>query len=233
MSKKKTTTTSQSQTAQFAPGALNGYTTALNQAQGMVKNPYGNPFYQQTLTQGMNAANSMNQNAQQNVTSNIARSGIGASSPAAMMMMQQAGYMGSHTQAGAFMNASQQAQGMYGAGMNFLGHPLQTGQSMNGTSTEKTSGVGSWLPQVAGAALGAAAGVMTGGATTMAGRIAGGLKGAAGALGGGGGNAAGGDMGSMSMGMVPSNMGMGSSFGFTPQNSPFNVAGNAAYNPFG
>ncbi len=44
--------------------------------------------------------------------------------------------------------------------------PLQTGGSFQsqGTTTAKTSGLGTWLPQVASAAIGAAAGAATGGA---------------------------------------------------------------------
>lgn len=210
MGSKKTTTTDQTQKTNYAPGALNGYTAAQTQALGMVNNPYSNPFYQQTLSQGMNSANQINQNQQQNLSQNISRSGIGENSAAGTMLHQMGGYMASHNQAGAFQNASNQAQSMYGQGMNFLSNPLATGGTMHGVQTEQSGGLGTWLPQVIGAGLGAAGGIMSGGAS-MGGKLAGGLKGAAAGLGGmgGGGNAAGGSMGWM----PSSNSGPSSFFG--------------------
>jgi hypothetical protein len=176
---------------------MTGYTTALNQATGLVNNPYSNPFYQQTYTQGMGQANQMNQNMQSNLIQNMQRQGL-SNSPAGAMLSQMGGYMGSHNQAGAFLNASNQAQQMYGAGMNFLSHPLQTGATASGNSksVEQTGGLGTWLPQVIGAGLGAAGGFMGGGG------LQGALKGATGGGGGGGNtsnysNAAGGYMGNM------------------------------------
>lgn len=200
MGTKKTTTTDQTQKTNYAPGALNGYNAAQGQALGMVNNPYGNQFYQQTLTQGMNSANQINQNQQQNLSQNISRSGIGENSAAGAMLHQMGGYMASHNQAGAFLNASNQAQSMYGQGMNFLSNPLATGGTMHGVQTEQSGGLGTWLPQVAGMALGAASGGLSaagGGAKAVASGM---MKGASSGLGGmnnGGGNAAGGSMGWM------------------------------------
>jgi hypothetical protein len=201
----------QVQTSQFAPGSLLGYMNGMNTAKGLVNNPYGNPFYQQTLTQGVNAANAMNQTSQSNTSSYIANSGIGANSPAAAMLRQMSGYQGSHNTASAFMNASGQASNMFGMGMNYLSNPLRTG--MTGTTT--TSGLGTWLPQVAGAALGAAAGGFAGGKGFS---LLGALTGAAGK-----GNTMGGYTGSMPM--MPMSNGGGSGFG------GFSGPAPSAFNP--
>jgi hypothetical protein len=69
-------------------------------------------------------------------------------------------------------------QRMIGLGMQF--RPLQTGSSFQteGTSTSKTSGLGTWLPQLAGAAIGGAGAFATGGAS-----LAGGAAGLAGGTG--------------------------------------------------
>jgi hypothetical protein len=163
MGSKKTTTTSQQQQNTYAPGAMEGYQQALNVAKGLVANPYGNPFYQQTLTQGLNAANQMGQNNMSNLMANLSRSGIGQDSAAGAMLRQMGGYMNSHNQANAFLNAANQAQQMWGSGMNMLSNPLVTGATANSKSVEQTGGLGTWLPQVAGAAIGGITGGLGGG----------------------------------------------------------------------
>jgi hypothetical protein len=199
MGSKTKTTTDNTSANTYAPGALNGYATAQKQAQGFVNNPYGNPFYQQTYTQGMNNANQINQNQQSNLIQNMQRSGMADGSPASIMLRQMGGYQASHNQAGAFLNASNQAQSMFGSGMNFLSNPLVTGGtgsssgSSHGEQVQSTSGLGTWLPQVVGAGIGAATGFAGGGG------FMGALKGIGGGMGsgGGGGNAMGGYMGAL------------------------------------
>lgn len=65
-------------------------------------------------------------------------------------------------------------QEMIRTGMQF--RPLQTGGTFQtqGTSTQRTSGLGTWLPQLAGAAIGAAGAFATGGASLAAGAGGGG-----------------------------------------------------------
>jgi hypothetical protein len=91
--------------------------------------------------------------------------------------------------------------------------PLQTG----GTQTQTTSGVGTWLPQVIGAGVGAAAGFATGGMSTLASGAFGAAKSAAGGsfspFGGGFGSGANGGGG-----------------GFNPG---FGMSPNYVQNPFG
>lgn len=206
MGTKKTTTTDSVQKIDRDQKAMAGFHTALDQANGLVTNPYGNQFYQQTYTRGMNAANQVNQNQTQNLAASLSRSGIGENSAAGSMMRQMGGYMASHNQAGAFDNASNQAQSMYGMGMNFLQNPLTTGQTGHQNQVETSGGLGSWLPQLIGAGLSGVAAGMTGGASTLAqqGLKAGlsrGLGAAAssfmGSRGGGGGDSGGGGGGGM------------------------------------
>lgn len=95
--------------------------------------------------------------------------------------------------------------------------PLQTG----GTQTQTTSGLGTWLPQVVGAGLGAAAGFATGGLSTALGGASSGFGGAKGSSAGGNFSPFGGGFGS------GANGGGG---GFNPN---FGGGGNYVQNPFG
>ncbi len=191
MGTKTTTTSNSTQNIQRDPQAMTGYHQALTQAQSLVSNPFNNQFYNQNLGLLTGNANRQNQMMQQNTLSNLQRSGIGTGSAAGNMLRMMGGYMGSRNTAGAFNMAGQTAQSMYGSGMSMLSNPLVTGQTGNSTQTQQTSGLGTWLPQVIGAGLGAAGGFMGGGG------FAGAMKGAMGMPSSGGGNAMGGFMGSV------------------------------------
>jgi hypothetical protein len=172
------------QTNRYAAGAMPGYHVALGMANQLVNSPYKNPFFSQTLAQGVNAANRMNQTSQSNTNSYIANSGIGTNSPAAQMLRQMSGYEGSHNTANAFLNASNQAQSMFGMGMNTLANPLVTGS----TGVQKQSGLGTWLPQIVGAGIGAATSFMNPAkGLSTASKVGNAMGGAVGAMGGFGG----------------------------------------------
>jgi hypothetical protein len=194
MGTKKTTTndSSQVQKTTFDPAALGAYHGALNSANSMVANPFSNKFYDQNVGLLTSNAQAQNQNQMQNLTSNLARSGVGTGSGAGNMIRSLGGYMASRNQANAFTAANQMGQQNYWNSMNFVRNPLVTGGTQTGhsTSVEQTGGLGTWLPQVAGMALGAATGGMAGGG------LMGAMKGAMG-MGGGGGNSMGGFMGSI------------------------------------
>lgn len=174
MGTKKTTQT----TNQYAPGALNQY-QAFQQLYGPLlqnwaSNPYNNQQFSQNLSQNMQYANQSSMNAINNAMRNFNMTGMNnAPSGARTQLMGQLGRLGSANNANAFYNAvntaNQRQTGAVGAMMSY--QPLQTG----GTQTQTTGGVGSWLPQLAGAALGAGLGFATGGASTLMGNLGGGI----------------------------------------------------------
>src|SRR6266436_5470962 len=76
----------------------------------------------------------------------------GASSPAALEMQQNQGRANTNLQANlGFLNPVHNALGLQQGAMQLAAgyRPLQTG----GTQVQSTGGLGTWLPQVAGAAL--------------------------------------------------------------------------------
>lgn len=213
MSTKHTTTQSESQNNVYDSRSMAAYHlnmgAVMPQMRQMMANPFNNPFYNQTLRQGMSQANRAGATSMQNMLQGLQQRGIANGSPAAAYLTALQGRNNSALQANAFNNAQNQAANMYGFAANTLMnfHPLQTGANANSTMTQKTSGLGTWLPQVAGIALGG----LTGGLSTMAGGVAAGMKGALGGMSGamGGGNpfaAGGGDapaMGNMITNLEP------------------------------
>lgn len=149
--------------------AYNQMTPAFSSmATGYMNNPFSNPFFQQQQQMGNQQANMVGQSAMSNITRNMNMSGMGGSNnPAALEMMNNQSRQNSQmrNQMG-FMNPMQNA---FTAQQNFgqmasQFRPLQTGQ----TQTQSQSGLGSWLPQLAGAGLGIATGGMSGMAGTFA-----------------------------------------------------------------
>lgn len=190
MSKKTTSagTQSQQQTFNYDGNSWNKYQTGINNLFGnngamtaLLKNPFGNPFYNQTLRQGMNQANRAGATSMQNMLQGLQQRGIANGSPAAAYLTALQGRNNSALQANAFNTAQNQAAGMYGMAANMINsfRPLQTGGSSSGQNyeTQKVGGTGTWLPQVAGIALGG----ITGG---LAGGLTGALGGMSGAMGG-------------------------------------------------
>lgn len=160
------TKTQQVSTNSYDPNSMNAFTSMTNAlgpaVSGYINNPFGNPFFQQQQQMGTQQANFAGQTAMSNIARNTSMSGIGSNSPAALEMMNNQMRANSNTRANlGFMNPVNNAllmqQNAMGTAANYK--PLQTGQ----TNVQTTSGLGTWLPQVAGAAIGAATGGMGGG----------------------------------------------------------------------
>lgn len=134
-------------------------------AMGYMQNPFSNPFFQTQQQLGTRQAQQLGGTQMSSLLHNMLAGGMagGASSPAGLEMLQNQARANTGLQANLgflspVQNALQQQQYYSGLASGF--RPLQTGQ----TQTEKTGGLGSWLPQVAGMALGAAGGLFGGGA---------------------------------------------------------------------
>lgn len=171
----------------YDPASMGRYQQAQGQALGGLQEFAGNPFassFFNTLAQ-MQRGN-IGQQGQSNIASmlqNARTSGMSGSSPYMQSLMAQQARSQSGQQAQGF-NAllsqmpglRMQALGMLQGGFN----PLQTGGSQqqsykgnmsgqqSGQQTQQMSGLGTWLPQLIGGALGAAGGFMGGGPISAA-----------------------------------------------------------------
>jgi len=163
------TTKSTTQTAQYDPtskGVYEGLQGGLgSMLGGYMNNPFGNPFFQTQQQMGTRQAQNLGGMQMGNIARNLTASGFGgggATSPFAMEMLQNQARAntGLQSQLG-FLNPVQNALGMqqWAGGLAQGYRPLQIGQ----TQQERTGGLGSWLPQVAGMALGAGLAPFTGG----------------------------------------------------------------------
>jgi hypothetical protein len=162
--------TKQQTTNQYSQSGMNAYNAFQPQLQsvlgGYASNPFGNPFYQLNLSSNMATANRQSGQMNQNALSQFNMTGMGgAPSGARTSLMAQLGRYGSSLNAGAFQSAASNAfTNQMGALNTMAGYrPLQTGQ------TQQTTGLGTWLPQLVGAAAGIGMGVATGGASLAAG----------------------------------------------------------------
>lgn len=156
----KTTTTQQ---AQYQPQSMQAYQSMLPQwlqgLQSYAQNPLASSMFQQRQQISGKEAAQSGQTAMSNLAQNLAAGGFsGGNLPG--FAAQQLGNIGRGVSAqqaqGTLANllAAQQAQ-QWALGSMEAYNPLQTGQ----TATQQTSGLGTWLPQVAGMALGAAMGI--------------------------------------------------------------------------
>jgi hypothetical protein len=149
---------------QFDPGAMKQYqglTSAFgNTAQGYMQSPFSNPFFQTQQQMGTRQAQNLGGTQMSDLLRNMTSSGMagGASSPAGLEMQQNQSRANTGLQAQlGFLNPVQNAlqQQNFYSQLASQFRPLQTG----GKSTETTSGTGTWLPQLAGAALGGLTGM--------------------------------------------------------------------------
>jgi hypothetical protein len=156
MGTKTTTDTSN----QYNSGSMNTYNAFQPQLMGnllqMANNPLGSSFFKNQLSQQQAASNQIGQRSNSNLLQNM-RAGGGLLSNSAGFM---AGALGRNQltnnmmQANTFnssLNSALQNRNMAQMAMQAY-QPLQTGQN----STQSTGGLGTWLPQLAGAALGVA-----------------------------------------------------------------------------
>lgn len=163
MSSNKTTTN----TNQYAPGAMANYSSWMAQLQpmlsGMMSNPFGSPSFNMNLQQQTKAASQLGQRNMRNSLQSFGNQGLGTTGGAMQQLMGTMSRYGSNVQMQGYNNAFNQAQtnqwNAASLGTSAFGNPLSTGN----TSTQTTSGVGSWLPQILGSILGGASSLLTGG----------------------------------------------------------------------
>ena len=170
-----TTTTTQS-TNQYNPAANNAYNAfqpqIMSQLMQMAQNPLGNSYFQHQLAQQQSAAQQINQRSQSNSLQNLRTGGgvLSNSGGVASSLINRNQMQGSALQSNAFnsaMNSALQNRNLALMSMQQY-QPLQTGNN----TTQSTGGLGTWLPQVAGMAMGMAApglGSMMGGNSFSAG----------------------------------------------------------------
>lgn len=169
----------QQTTDQFDPASMDAYHQLLGKSSGVLQDymsdPFKSTFFNQMLGMGQANIGQQNQTSLNQLTRNAqAMGGGGNSNPYLQSLMAQQGRGASAQQSGLFGNllnnanqsrmwATQQAAGF---------KPLQTG------STQQTSGLGSWLPQLIGAGLGVAGGIASGGISGLGKGIMSGTMGA-------------------------------------------------------
>ena len=151
-----TTNTTQS-TNQYNPVANSAYNTfqpqIMSSLMQMAQNPLGNSYFQHQLSQQQAAAQQVNQRGQTNALQNLRAGGgvLSNSGGIASSLINRNQIQGSTLQANAFnsaMNSALQNRNMALMSMQAY-QPLQTGN----TTTQSQSGLGTWLPQVAGMAM--------------------------------------------------------------------------------
>lgn len=167
MSTKQQTNTTQTNT--YDPTSMNAFKTATNQMSGFTNQwlgtngnaaPQSTPGFNLNYQTNLNQANATNARNMRNITSNALALGGNPNGGATQAILARAGRAATNTQQTAFTNAYQTAVGQQNnaAQMAASYRPLQTGGTQN--TTQSQSGLGTWLPQVAGMGLGMATGFM-------------------------------------------------------------------------
>lgn len=181
MSTKKTTDQTQSQTStiNYNPAGMATYNAFQPLIQSnlteYMKNPLQSSFFAQQAGLGMKAAQAQGSAGMQALLRNLpsmAGGGASASSPFVQSLIARNARATSANSSNAFMSALLNASNnrLQATGMAQAYSPLLTGQSSTGNmhGTETTSGLGTWLPQLAGAAIGGVANGLTGGMAGLA-----------------------------------------------------------------
>jgi len=191
MSSKTTTDTSN----QYNAAGMSAYGAFQPQLQNsllqMSQNPLASSFFQNQLGMAQAQASQLGQRNISNTLANVRTGGglIGKSGNFTQSLLNRTMLANSGLQSGAFnstLNNALQNRNWALSSMQAY-QPLQTGQK----STQTTGGVGTWLPQLAGAALGG----LTGGLGTAIGGMMGG--------GGGGGSSVLGSLGQGTWSQMP------------------------------
>lgn len=182
----KTTSDTNNQYNQAGMSAYNAFQPALmSQLLQMSQNPLSSSFFQNALAQMRNSANQVGARNMSNTLQNARTSGgmLSNSGGFTRALMNRNMLNNSTMQSNAFNSALGTALQNRNWALSSMEayQPLQTGQK----TTQQTGGLGTWLPQVAGAAIGG---------------LTGGLGGSLGSMfgGGGGGNV----LGSLGPGMT-------------------------------
>jgi hypothetical protein len=171
----------------YDPASMARYQTAQGQALGglqeFANNPFQSSFFNTLAQMQRQNVGQQGQSAVQSLLQNARTSGYSTSSPYMQSLMAQQSRAQSGQQAQGFNSLlammpglRMQALGMMQGGFN----PLQTGGTQqqsykgnmtgqqNSQQTQQMSGLGTWLPQLIGGALGAAGGFMGGGPLSAA-----------------------------------------------------------------
>lgn len=193
MSTKTETKQSSNNAITYDPGSKQAYdqniATSMPILQQLASNPLSNAFFNQQLGMGNKQATQAGQRGIANILSNAKMGGFAGqgTSPFLQSMLANAHRGTSGLQQGNLWNAMNSANSkqMQSLGLLSSFNPLMTGSNSQGQSSQTTSGLGTWLPQLIGGGLSAAAGVMTGGASTA---LQGASHAAAGAIGQGASN---------------------------------------------
>lgn len=137
-----------------------------------MNNPLSNPWYNLGLGQSMKGATQLGQQNMNTMTNNMKVSGIGGGAGNAFQQAMTSNIgrgnqsLRSQANLGNVFQALQRQMTATGMGMSF--NPLLTGES--GKSTQQTSGLGTWLPQLLGSLAGAGMSAATGGMSGAAGK---------------------------------------------------------------
>lgn len=225
MSKKTTSSTqgTQSTAFQFDPGSMAQYQQNLAawgpQARAFATNPYGNQQFQEESAMGQDNAARMGSRNMANLRGNAAAMGYSTNGGMFNSLLAQSGRATSGMQANAFRGAvgSANQRQMQSMGMLASFQPLMTGSNSNFSqnSQQQQSGLGTWLPQLIGAGVGAGVSAFTGGGGMTPSSGASSSGSGVGATGSGMGGITGG-IGNVFGGMSPSGYGYGSSGGPPP-----------------
>ena len=173
MPTKQTTTGSNSTAFQFNAQSMQEYLKNLSTTMPWLRNNVTNPFNNDTFNQeqaiGQDQAGRAGQTASSNILNNASALGYGTTGGVFQTMMGNAARNTAGLKGQAFRGAVGNAvnRQMTSAGMLNAFQPLMTGSNSNFTQTQSQSGLGTWLPQVAGLALGAATAGATGGASMI------------------------------------------------------------------
>jgi hypothetical protein len=222
------TTKQTNQASQFAPTGMQAYNQLqgpfANVTTGYMTDPFGNPFFKTQQQLGTRQAQNIGGTNLSNLMRNFQTGGVGGGTGtlAPFQSEQLANQMRANTGLQAQLGFLQPVMNALGLQQSALGmaenyRPLQTGQK----TTESTGGLGTWLPQVAGMALGGLTGM-----PFMGGMFGGG---------GGSGMPAGGTQGMMDTAMGSFNaanpyMGTGYGGGFATQPAFMGGLGGGGYN---
>lgn len=184
----KTSTNTANQYNSQGMAAYNAFQPALmSQLLQMAQNPLSSSFFQNALAQMRNSANQVGARNTQNTLQNARTSGgmLSSSGGFTRALLNRNMLNNSTMQSNAFNSALNNTLSSRNWALSSMEayQPLQTGQK----STQTQSGLGTWLPQVAGAAIGG----LTGG----------GFGGLGSLFGGGGGGS---PLGSLNQGMTSS-----------------------------
>lgn len=172
-----TTTGSNTSSLQFNPIAQGMYNQLIqgggNVLSGYINNPFGNAAYQMGASQSQAGAQQAGNNNMQALNQSALTNGMTGQAGAGFMNAQRAQTgranqaMSSQANIQNVLSALQRQMSAAGTGMSFS--PQLTGQTGNFSQQSSMSGLGTWLPQLLGAAGSAALGAATGGASTAAG----------------------------------------------------------------